>query len=271
VSYPPVVFLGAGQMAEALIRGVLNAKLLTPAELTATDVRPERLDELRVALGIRTALGSQTALTQGRIVVIAVKPQDVASLLAEVGPLIRPEQILVSIAAGVTISTLESRLPGPIPVVRVMPNTPALVGAGVAAVALGSHARPEDGELVCQLMSAVGHAVILPEYQLDAVTGLSASGPAFVAMFVEALIDAGVRVGLARDVATTLALQTVLGTTQMMQTTGRHPALMKEMVTSPAGTTIAGVHALERGGFRAAVLDAIVAATERSRELGKSN
>jgi len=149
-----------------------------------------------------------------------------------------------------------------------MPNTPARLGAGLAAVALCHHADASHGELVLRLMSSVGQALMLPEYQLDAVTGLSASGPAFVAMFVEGLIDAGVRVGLPRDVASTLTLQTVLGTTKMMQSTGRHPAVMKEMVTSPGGTTIAGVHALERGGFRAALIDAIVAATERSKELG---
>jgi pyrroline-5-carboxylate reductase len=269
VSFPSILFLGAGQMAEALIRGVLSAGLVTSSEVMATDVRPERLELLKSELGIRIATDNRAALRFGRVILVAVKPQDVAGLLAEVGPLIGPEQMLVSIAAGVTIARLEQALSGPVPVVRVMPNTPALVGAGMAGLALGTHASARDGELVTRLMSAVGQAVVLPEPQLDAVTALSGSGPAFVAMFVEGLIDAGVRVGLARDVATTLILQTVLGTAKMMQSTGRHPALMKDMVTSPGGTAIAGVHALESGGLRAALIDAIVAATERSRALGR--
>ncbi len=270
MSFPPVVFLGAGQMAEALIRGVLRAGLLSPGEIMATDVRASRLETLGAGLGIRTEADNRAAIGFGRLVLIAVKPQDVAGLMAEVGPELTPEHVVVSIAAGVSTALIEQHLPKPVPVVRVMPNTPALVGAGMAAVALGSHASTEDGELVKALMSAVGQAVMLPEYQLDAVTALSASGPAFVAIFVEGLIDAGVRVGLARDVATTLAVQTVLGTAQMMQTAGHHPAVVKDMVTSPAGTTIAGVHALEAGGLRATLMNAIVAAYERSRQLGQS-
>jgi pyrroline-5-carboxylate reductase len=270
VSFPPIVFLGAGQMAEALIRGVLSAGLLAPAELMGTARRPARQEYLERELGIRASLDNRAALRFGRIVVLGVKPQDVPGLLRDLGPLIGPEQLLVSIAAGVPLARIEQALSGPVPVVRVMPNTPSLIGAGVAALALGSHASPEDGAVVQRLMGAVGEAVVLPESHLDAVTALSASGPAFVAIVIEALIDAGVRVGLPRDVATTLTLQTVLGTTRMIQETGRHPAQMKEMVTSPGGTTMAGIHALERGGLRAALLDCIVAATERSKELGRS-
>jgi pyrroline-5-carboxylate reductase len=269
VTFPAIVFLGAGQMAEALIRGVLNASLVRADAITATDIRPERLDYLSGELGIRTCGNNQEALGAGRVVVIATKPQDVSKLLHELGAALTTEHLLVSIAAGVTTATIEAGLTMPTPVVRVMPNTPALVGAGAAGVAVGKHARPADGELVRELMASVGQAVVLPEYLLDAVTGLSGSGPAYVALFVEALIDAGVRVGLPRDVATTLSIQTVIGTAQMMQATGRHPAVMKDMVTSPGGTTIAGVHALERGGLRGTVIDAIVAATERSQELGR--
>jgi pyrroline-5-carboxylate reductase len=256
-------------MAEALIRGVINAELVRPDAITATDIRPERLDFLGGELGIRTCADNREALSAGRLVVIATKPQDVAKLLQDLGDALTTDHLLVSIAAGVTTTTIETNLARPTPVVRVMPNTPALVGAGAAGVAVGKHARPEDGEIVRELMAAVGQAVVLPEYLLDAVTGLSGSGPAFVALFVEALIDAGVRVGLPRDVATTLSIQTVIGTAQMMQATGRHPAQMKDMVTSPGGTTIAGVHALERGGLRGTVMDAIVAATERSQQLGR--
>ena len=272
MSFPPIAFLGAGQMAEALIRGVLQAGLVAASDILATDIRPERLDYLGGELGIRTARDNREGIAFGRLIVIAVKPQDAPGLLAEIGSSIGPDQILVSIAAGVTIARIEGALggAGTARVVRVMPNTPALIGAGMAAISLGTHAEPADGELVRRLMDSVGRTVMLPEYQLDAVTALSASSPAFVAIFIEGLIDAGVQVGLPRDVATTLTLQTVLGTTRMIQETGRHPAVMKEMVTSPGGTTIAGVYALERGGMRAALIDAIVAATERSKELGKS-
>jgi pyrroline-5-carboxylate reductase len=269
LSFPPIAFLGAGQMAEALIRGVLRADLVEPRELMATARRPGRLDFLGRELSIKTSLDNREAVTFGRVVVLAVKPQDVPGLLGQVGPLIGPEQILVSVAAGVPIARIERELSGPAPVVRVMPNTPSLIGAGVAALSLGSHASKEDGELVGRLMGAVGRAVVLSEGQLDAVTALSASGPAFVAIFIEALIDAGVRVGLPRDVSTVLTLQTVLGTARMIEETGRHPVQMKEMVTSPGGTTMAGIQALERGGLRGSVIDAIVAATERSKELGR--
>lgn len=268
MSFPPTVFLGAGQMAEALIRGVLRAGLLSPAEITATDIRPTRLELLGRELGIRCCASNIEGVSHGRLLVVAVKPQDVPALLTEIGPHLRDDQVLASIAAGVPTARIEQALGRPIPVVRVMPNTPALVGAGVAAVAAGRWASAEQTALVQRLMAAVGQAIVLPETQLDAVTGLSGSGPAFVAMVIEALIDGGVRVGLPRDVATTLAIQTVLGTAQMLRDTSRHPAALKDMVTSPGGTTIAGVHALERGGLRAALIDAVVAATERSRQLG---
>ncbi|MCC7104344.1 MAG: pyrroline-5-carboxylate reductase [Chloroflexi bacterium] len=268
-AFPPLLFVGAGQMAEALMRGVLRARLLGPDSITATDIRPERLEYLQRELGIQTAADNTTGLSAGEVVLIAVKPQDAGTLLAEIGHLLKPTQVLVSIAAGVTIRRLESGLTPRVPVVRVMPNTPALIGAGVAAVALGTHASPEHGELICALMRAVGQAVMLPEYALDAVTALSASGPGFVALLIEAFIEAGVRVGLARDVSTMLTLQTFVGTAQMIQQTNRHPVQMREMVTSPGGTTAAGLHAMESGGVRAALINAVVAATERSRELGK--
>ena len=169
------------------------------------------------------------------------------------------------------LARIESAIPGATPVIRVMPNTPALVRAGMAVLALGTPAGRRDEELVLRIFNAVGKAVTLPERALDAVTALSGSGPAFISMVVEALIDGGVRVGLPRDVATTLAVQTTLGTAEMLAQTGEHPARMKDMVTSPGGTAIAGVHALERGGLRLALIDAIVAATERSRELGKQD
>jgi len=267
--FPSLLFLGGGQMAEALIRGVLDAGLLPRDRIMATDVRPERLEHLARQIGIRTEASNRAAAPFGEIVFLTVKPQDLPSLLDEIGPLVGAEQVVVSIAAGVPLARIESAFHGPIPTIRVMPNTPCLVRTGMAVLALGRHARPRDEQLVLRIFNAVGRAITLPERALDAVTALSGSGPAFISLVVEALIDAGVRVGLARDVATTLAVQTTLGTAVMLAETGEHPARLKEMVTSPGGTAIAGVHALERAGLRAAFMDAIVTATKRSRELGR--
>ena len=268
---PKLVFLGGGQMAEALIRGVLDAGLVAPDRVMATDVRPERREHLTQQIGILAEASNSAAVGFGEIVFLTVKPQDIPSVLDEIGPVVGPEELVVSIAAGVPLARIQSALRGPTPVIRVMPNTPCLVREGMAVLALGSHAGPRDEELVLRIFNAVGRAVTLPERALDAVTALSGSGPAFISVVVEALIDAGVRVGLPRDVATTLAVQTTLGTARMLAETALHPAVMKEMVTSPGGTAIAGVHALEQAGLRAAFMNAIVAATERSRELGQES
>ena len=262
-----LVFIGAGQMAEAIVRGVLDAGLVTPDRVTMTDVRPQRLEQLRT-LGIRGEATNQNAVVHGDVIVLAVKPQDVTTVLADIGPHVTSDQLIVSIAAGVPLKTLEGGLERPVPVVRVMPNTPCLVRAGMAAVARGTHASPEHEATALSIFNATGKAVAVPEKQLDAVTALSGSGPGYIAVLIEALIDGGVRVGLPRDVATTLAVQTTLGTAQLMSETGEHPARVKDMVTSPGGTTIAGIHAMERAGVRAAMIDAVVEAAERSRQLG---
>ena len=267
--FPNLLFLGGGQMAEALIRGVLDAGLVSADRIMATDVRPERREHLARVVGVSTEADNRSALGFGKIVFLTVKPQDLPGVLGEIGPAAEPEQLVVSIAAGVPLARIQSAFRGPTPIIRVMPNTPCLVRAGMAVLALGPHASGRDEELVLRIFNAVGRAVTLPEVHLDAVTALSGSGPAFVSMVVEALIDGGVRVGLPRDVATTLAVQTTLGTAAMLAETGEHPARMKGMVTSPGGTAIAGAHALERAAVRAAFIDAIVAATERSRELGR--
>lgn len=268
-AFPRLAFLGAGQMAEAIIRGVVDARLIAPDRVVATDVRPARLEHLQQSLGIRAEASNPAAVALGEIVFLTVKPQDLPGLLGQIGPLIGPDRLVVSIAAGVPIATIGAAIGEPAPVIRVMPNTPCLVRAGMAVLALGPHADASHEALVLRIFNAVGRAITLPESTLDAVTALSGSGPAFVSVVVEALIDGGVRAGLPRDVATTLAVQTALGTTQMLAQTGAHPAAMKDMVTSPGGTAIAGVHALERAGLRAALIDAVIAATERSRELGR--
>jgi pyrroline-5-carboxylate reductase len=256
-------------MAEAFVRGLLGARLLDPAQVWVSDVRPDRAPELARQLGVQAAPNNLEAVQAAEVVLVSVKPQDVPGLLGEVGADVRADQLVLSIAAGVTLRTLERLLPHHPPVIRVMPNTPALVQAGMAVLAPGSRAAAEHEAIALRLFGALGRAIVLPERYLDAVTALSASGPAFLAIVAEALSDAGVRVGLPRDVSHLLAAQTMLGTGRMLAETGMHPALLKEAVTSPGGTSIAGVHAMERGGIRALLMDAIVAATERSAELGR--
>ena len=208
-------------------------------------------------------------LAAADVVLLAVKPQMMASLLAEVRPAIQPRHLLVSIAAGVTLPQLASSLPPGTRTVRVMPNTPCLVGASASGFAKGPHATDADVELVATFFGAVGNAFPLAEHLLDAVTGLSGSGPAFVYLMIEAMADGGVRVGLPREVALQLAAQTVFGSAKMVLATGQHPAALKDAVASPGGTTIAGLHALERAGARAAFMDAVEAATKRAAELGQ--
>jgi pyrroline-5-carboxylate reductase len=285
-----LVFLGGGNMAEAIAGGVIAAGLLEPDQIVASEVRAERREYLETKLGIRAVASNTEAVTLGDVILLALKPQDISTVLAEVGELITPEQLVVSIAAGVPLSKIEpafkTRRPGKtrssehddwtdeivdpaaVPVVRVMPNTPCLVGAGMAALAPGKYATSEHMARALSIFNATGKAVTVAEKDLDAVTGLSGSGPGYVAIIIEGLIDGGVRAGLARDVATTLAIQTVLGSAQMLGEMRLHPGQMKDMVTSPGGTTIAGIHAMERGGLRATLIDGVVAATERSRELG---
>ncbi|MEX0716428.1 MAG: pyrroline-5-carboxylate reductase, partial [Planctomycetaceae bacterium] len=205
------------------------------------------------------------------VIVLAVKPQHMAEALSQLAGHLHETQLVVSIAAGVPIATIAQSLGENVRIVRVMPNTPALVGAGASAFALGGAATADDAELAERLFATVGIAVRVPEDLLDAVTGLSGSGPAYVYQAIEALSDGGVRVGLPRDVATKLAAQTVLGAARMVLDTGEHPAALKDAVTSPGGTTIAGLHALEQGGLRKCLIDAVVAATARSRELGQSS
>ena len=267
---PPIAFLGAGQMAEAFVRGLLRAELLDASSVWVSDIRAGRAEQLARDLGVRSAGTNLEATSHAELILVSVKPQDVPGLLDEIGADVRSDQLVISIAAGVTVRTLERRLPHHPPVIRVMPNTPALVQTGMAVLAPGTRATEEHAATALRLFGALGRAIVLPERHLDAVTALSGSGPAFLAVVAEALSDAGVRVGLPRDVSHLLAAQTMLGTGRMLADTGMHPALLKEAVTSPGGTSIAGVHAMERGGIRALIMDAIVAATERSTELGRA-
>lgn len=267
---PSIAFLGAGQMAEAFITGLLKANLVQAPSVWVSDLRPGRGEHLRQQMGVSAAATNLAAVNAAEVVFISVKPQDVPALLDEVGADVRADHLVISIAAGVTLATLERRLPHHPPIIRVMPNAPALVQAGMAVLAPGAKVAPQHEALALRIFNVVGRAVVLAEKHLDAVTALSGSGPAFLALVAEALSDAGVRVGLPRDVAHLLAAQTMLGTGRMLADTGVHPALLKESVASPGGTSIAGLHALERGGIRALLMDAVVAATERSAALGRA-
>ncbi len=263
---PPfaVGFLGAGQMATALAKGWLAAGLLDTAKSMASDPYPATRDKFEKATGLRT-IAQNGAVAQCDVLVMAVKPQVMADVLAELKPALTPDKLVLSIAAGVTLETLSAALGGHPRLVRVMPNTPCLVGASASGIAAKN---PDDAALALKLMSSVGVAVSVPESQLDAVTGLSGSGPAYVYVMIEALADGGVRMGLPRDVALKLAAQTVFGAAKMVLDTGTHPAALKDAVASPGGTTIAGLHELERGGLRGVLMDAVQAATERAKELG---
>jgi len=263
-----IAFLGAGAMGEALMRGILEAGVCAPADIAAFDSYAKKLESLHAELGITAASDAISAAENADVVIVAVKPQTVAQALEPLRDSFAPSQTLISIAAGVSTVFLESQFSQAVPVVRVMPNTPCLVGAAASAICLGAHADESHRALAHRVFDAVGLAVDVDEKQIDAVTGLSGSGPAYVYVFIEALSDAGVRMGLSRHVATQLAAQTVLGGAQMVLKTGQHPGALKDMVTSPGGTTIAALHSLEQNAFRGAVMDAVQVAAERSREMG---
>ncbi len=254
-------------MAEALGAGIINAGLMEPSGLCFADLRNNRLRELADRYGVQTASSNREVLNLVGTVILAVKPGVVPVVLAELREVWQPGQLVISIAAGVPLSLVESYLPEGQPAIRVMPNTPALVGAGAAAMALGRATTSADEQWAGAILGSVGRWTTLDENHLDAVTGLSGSGPAYVFMLLEGLIDGGVRMGLPRDAATLLATQTVMGAARMVLETGKHPAQLKDAVTTPGGTTIAGLEALEKSAFRGALIGAVRAATERSREL----
>jgi pyrroline-5-carboxylate reductase len=269
-SVPRIGFLGAGKMATALARGWLTAGLTSKDRILASDPLPDARQAISTASGIRAEADNRAVVTGSDILVLAIKPQAMTALLAEIRPLITNRHLVVSIAAGISLHQMAFGLGADRRLIRVMPNTPCLVGASASGYSPGPGASAEDVAIVDRLLKTVGLAFRLPESLLDAVTGLSGSGPAFVYVVIEALSDGGVRMGLPRDVATALAAQTVFGAAKMMLETGSHPAVLKDMVASPGGTTIAGLHALERGGLRAALMDAVEAATNRSAELGNN-
>ncbi|MEW5761669.1 MAG: pyrroline-5-carboxylate reductase [Bacillota bacterium] len=261
--------IGAGAMGEALATGIVNAGLVPARSLYLADVRKERLDYLHARLNITPVADNRELAGVSRVVILAVKPPVVARVLEEIAPALTAGHTLISIAAGITLSFIEQRVPPGVPVVRVMPNTPCLIGAGASAFALGKHAGAEDARRTREIFEAVGIAVEVPEAQLDIVTGLSGSGPAYVYLVIEALADGAVRLGLPREVAVRLAAQTLSGAARMVLTVGEHPARLRDAVTTPGGTTAAGLFALEEAAVRAAFARAVEQAARRATELSK--
>ena len=262
-------FLGAGKMATALAKGFLKANLVSAESLWASDPVEAARSSFGKDTGAETGSNNAEITRHAEILILAVKPDQVADVLGEVRSAFTNKHLLISIAAGVPLARMEGLLGPTARIVRVMPNTPALVGASASGYALGKAARPEDGQLTQRLFSSVGVAFAVKESLLDAVTGLSGSGPAYAFLIIEALSDGGVAAGLPRDVATRLAAQTLLGSAHLLLETGVHPGALKDMVTSPGGTTIEGLHELEKAGVRGALINAVRAATDKSKKLGQ--
>jgi pyrroline-5-carboxylate reductase len=262
-------FLGAGRMGTALARGFIQAGLVAADQITASDPVASACADFAKQSGARTTASNVEVAKFARVLLLAVKPDYVAGVLGEIRGEFTKQHLLISIAAGVPLAKLEAGLGESARVIRVMPNTPALVGASATAYAPGKFALSEDAQLAQKLFSAVGVAFQVKESLLDAVTGLSGSGPAYAYLIIEGLSDGGVAAGLPREIATRLAAQTVLGSARMVLETGLHPGALKDMVTSPGGTTIEGLHELEKGNVRASLMNAVRAATEKSKKLGQ--
>ena len=261
-------FVGGGAMAEALLSGILQKNLVKCSSIFVSEIVAERRQYLSDKYNINVYETAQDLVAKVNILFLTVKPQVVANVLSELQPIVKKDTLIVSVVAGLKIDKIEAAFKGNA-VVRVMPNTPVAVGEGMTALALGTNAQATDGEIAQKIFNAVGKTVLLGESSMDAVTGLSGSGPGYAFVIIDALADAGVKVGLTRKDAITLAAQTLLGSAKMVLETGEHPAKLRDMVTSPAGTTIAGIHALEQAALRAALIDAVEVATLRSKNMGE--
>ncbi|NJL41300.1 MAG: pyrroline-5-carboxylate reductase [Leptolyngbyaceae cyanobacterium SL_5_9] len=259
--------IGGGVMGEALLSRLIQQQIYAPDQILVSDLQRSRQDFLSKEYGVGVTADNQAVVSDAQALLLAIKPQLFKAVTAALHPF-QKEQVIISILAGTPLSQLEPAFPGQ-PVIRAMPNTPAQVGAGMTAIAPGQHTQPAHLDLARQIFQAVGEVVEVSESQMDAVTGLSGSGPGYVAVIVEALTDGGVAAGLPRAIAAQLALQTVRGTAELLQTTGMHPAELKDGVTSPGGTTIAGIAHLEKSGFRSALIEAVMAAYRRSQALGE--
>lgn len=265
-----IAVIGAGNMGSALLRGILASGWGEKSKLVASHPNKRKASSLAKELGIRVTGNNRDAAREAEVVILAVKPQILEGVLAEIRPDLREAQLLISIAAGFPTHRIESTLEGSVPVVRAMPNVAAVVRLSATVLCSGRHAKPTHVSEARKIFESIGIVVELPEYQLDAVTGLSGSGPMYIFQIIEGLSDAGVRVGLSRDVSTALTIQTVLGAAKMAEVSKTHPGILKDLVTSPGGTAIAALHSLERNRLRAILMDAVEVATARSRELGQA-
>ncbi len=261
-----IAVLGAGKLGETLIRGLVAAGVVKPADVVVTAGHVARARDVARRLRVRAARDNAEAVRHADVVLLCVKPQQVGRVAEEIGPHLKPSQLLISAAASMSTAFLEARLPARVPVVRAMPNTPAVLRRGMTALCAGRHAKPAHLARAKKIFDAVGRTVIVDESHMDAVTGLSASGPAFLFIVIESLAEAGVKVGLPRPIATELAAQTVFGSGAMVLETGEHPAKLKDEVTTPAGTTIDGILELEDGGLRVTLIKAVVRATQRATQ-----
>ena len=262
--------IGAGNMGEALVGGLVISKATLPDNVICSDVRPETLDKIKETYGVRTTADNGELCREVEIIIYAVKPQILTLVLDGTTQYLDTSKLVISVAAGVPMVAIESYLNKELRLIRAMPNIAAAVQTSATAIAAGPHARKGDIELAKAVFDSVGETIFIPENILmDAITGLSGSGPAYIFVIVDALADAGVKMGLARHEAQLLAIQTVLGAAKLLKETGVHPGQLKDMVTSPGGTAIAGIHTLEKGGLRTTLINAVEAATERSRELGQ--
>jgi pyrroline-5-carboxylate reductase len=264
-----VGILGTGNMGEALIHGLLYGHLCRPEQVFCSDVRPERLKAIREKYGVKSTSHNVEVVKQSDIVILAVKPQIMKQVVEEIAKYLDLSKLIISIAAGVPLDAIEACARKDLKLIRVMPNICVSVRDGVSAIAAGKHATKDDLMMAKTIFDSVGKSLFIEEYLLDAVTGLSGSGPAYIFLIVDAMADAGVKVGLSRDDALILASQTVLGAAKMLIETGEHPGKLKDMVTSPGGTAIAGLHTLEEGGLRTTLINAVEVATQRARVLGE--
>jgi pyrroline-5-carboxylate reductase len=262
-----IAFIGAGNMAEALIGGLIKAKLTNPENITATDLLQERLDLVSSKWGIQTNEDNRNTAKEADVIVLCVKPQGIKSVLEELREVISDNQLIISILAGITTQTINNALNSVNPVVRCMPNIPAVVDEGASAICLGRYANETHKEMAFQIFKAVGEVEIVYESQMDVITGLSGSGPAYIYMIIEALTDGGVMMGLPRPVATRLATQTVMGSAKLVRETQEHPAVLRDQVTTPGGTAITAIKELESSGLRPMLIRAVETATNRSKEL----
>jgi pyrroline-5-carboxylate reductase len=262
-------FIGAGNMAEALIRGLLESKTVDAARITASDVMPARLDFMETTYRINTTTDNAELVSEADILVLAVKPQVAGQVLADIASHTNDTKLIISIVAGLTVATMRAALGSGPRIVRTVPNTPVFVGEGMVALATDGPARKEDYDAAAAIFQPVARIVTVEEKHMDAAIGVSGSGPAYGFLIIEALSDGGVKMGLPRPIALELAAQTLLGAAKMCLESGKHPGELKDMVTSPGGTTIAALHKLEAAGVRSGLMDAVEAATRRSAELGR--